>query len=217
MEAIIRPLWQDREQAGLLLSKKLNAFKGSNAIVIGIPYGGVCVAAVIAEALSLPLEVIACRKIPHPADSKRNIGSVSAHEVLMHDCSHTIPQDYVYHQIALIRNAIQYEWNFYYGKDSPASLTNKTVILVDDILKSADSMLACLREIQKQEPLQVIVVVPVVSADAARIVRSEADDIVFLRLEPVIYSANDHFEDYPDIDKTRVKELLNAARKQPAY
>ena len=205
---------QDRKEAGVLLSKKLAAYKNSDAVVVGIPHGGVCVASVIAELLSLRLEVMPCRQIRNPGDNKHNIGSVSVDEVFMHDCPHTIPQDYIYHQIALLRNAIAFENKGYYGNGKPCSFRHKVVILVDDILQSSDAMMACLGGIKKQAPLKVIVAVPCVSAEALQNLSTEADDVVFLDMKYSIESASDYFVDFPKIDEEKVKEILMASRKR---
>lgn len=206
-------LLQDREEAGYQLSKTLAAYKNSDAAVVGIPHGGVCVASVIAEALSLPLEIMPCRKIKHPADGGKNIGSVSEDEVFIHDCSHTIPQDYIYHQIVLLQNAISHEVKKYYGSARHQSFRYRTVILVDDILSAADTMMACLRSIRKQRPLKVVVAVPVVAAEAARIVSAEADDIKFIKMEASLDSPHVYFADFPKVDENRVKELFESSRK----
>lgn len=206
-------LLQDREEAGRMLSEKLNAYKNGNAVVIGIPHGGVFVASALADELSLPMEVMPCRSVRHPADTKKTIGSVSANAVVIHDLSHAIPQDYIYHQIALLRRSIQRENRQYYSEASFPSLLYKTIILVDDFLETSDSIMASLREIKRQKPLRIIVAVPIVNAESARIVRTEADDIIFIRMEHSIGSPDDYFNAFPNVDEAQVKGLLNTSRK----
>lgn len=210
----MKALLEGREEAGRLLSKKLEGYKNTNSIVVGIPHGGVCVAAAVAEALALPLEVVACRRIKHPADSKKSVGSVGATDVFIHDCSASIPQDYVWHQIVLLRNVIQYEHRLYYENVAPVPLRYKTVILVDDILKTGDAIMAALMEIRKQLPLKVVVAVPAVTAEAARLVRGQVEDISFLRIQPNIRSGKGQYATYPEVDECKVKELLTAARER---
>lgn len=213
MESIRHVLWQDREQAGRLLSRKLDVYRNTNALVVGIPRGGVFVAVPVAERLALPMEVMGCRAIVHPADSKRTIGSVSANEVSVRDDTRfsPVPQDYIYHQVVLHRNVLHYERDLYDGERKPPSFHYRTVILVDDVLRNSDSILACLREIRKQQPLKVVVAVPLVSAEAARVVRGEADDIVFLHMAPVFYSERHFFASFPKVADRDVKELLDAS------
>ncbi len=213
MQAVMDSLLQDRAQAGKLLSNKLSNYKNGNAVVVGIPHGGVCVAYSVAEALSLPMEILPCRGIKHPADHKKVIGSVSVNEVLIHDVPQNIPQDYIYHQIELIRSALRYEHHQYYGSSYPSSFLYKTVIVVDDVLHSSDSILACVRGIRKQRPLKIVVAVPVVAAEAARTVQAEVDEFIFLQMESVINSGKDYYENFPNVDARQVKELLEQSRK----
>lgn len=203
----------DRELAGRLLCNKLESHVDSNTVVFGIPPGGACVAAEISAMFSLPMEVIFCREIKHPADPARTIGSVSVKDVLIHDCSHSIPQDYIAHQIAMLRNVVRYEQNRYYGGRQPASVRYKTVIMVDDILESSDALLACVHEIKKQQPLKLIVAAPVVSVEAARTLRGEVDHIIFLRMEHTITSGKDYFIHLPEVTEEKVKQLLESTRK----
>lgn len=214
---VMNEILRDREQAGYQLASALAEFRNSNAVVVGIPHGGVSVASAIAESLALPLEVMSCRKIKHPADEKRTIGSVCEDEVFIHDCSHTIPQDYIYHQIALLRNAIAHEIKKYYGSTQRQTFRYRPVILVDDVLSRSDSMMACLQSIRKQNPLKIIVAIPIVAAEAARIVGAEADDMKFLRMEPSVETPATYFDDFPKVDDKRVNELLRSRKMVKLY
>lgn len=221
MEGYIDIMIKDRQQAGELLSRRLKAYQ-NNAVVVGIPHGGVCVASAIAENLALPLEIMPCRKIKHPADKTKNIGSVSYTEACIHDCPFDVPQDYIYHQMALLRHAISHQQRIYYEDFEAIKLQYKTVILVDDILRSSDTMLACLREIRKQNPLNVIVAVPVVNTEAARLIREEADDLVFLRMENTKDTLHHYYADFPVISDEEVREIFQKSKKkntrlQPAF
>ncbi|UII30658.1 hypothetical protein LVD17_20405 [Fulvivirga ulvae] len=209
MDGLTEILLRDREHAGELLSMKLRACKEDpNTVVVGIPHGGVCVAWVIAENLKLPLEVMPCRKIKHPTDKNKNIGSVSYSEACIHDCPFDVPQDYIYHQMALLRHAINYQQKIYYGDTEPISLQYKTVILVDDILKARDTMIACLREIRKQNPLKIVVAVPVVNVEAARTISEETDDFIFLRMRNELEGLDRYYSSFPGVNDEEVRVLL---------
>lgn len=204
---------QNRAEAGYLLAKKLETCRDSNTIVVGIPRGGVCVAAMVAQTLSLPLDVMICRKMAHPADRNLTIGSVSQEDIFLHDVD-SIPQDYVCHQVALLRNAMEREQKMYYPNRKPLSLRDRQVILVDDFLSSPDAILACLRSIRNQAPLRIIVAVPIVAAEAARSVSALADDLIFIKMESSILSPSECYIDYPPIDEQHVKELLMASDRR---
>jgi putative phosphoribosyl transferase len=211
MQLMMKEALLDRYEAGYLLSRKLDGFKNGNSIIVGIPNGGLCVAAIVAETLSLPLEIMMCRKMVHPGDGKRTIGSVSQDEIFIHD-SQTIPQDYVAHQILLLRNAMNFERKKYCSTDGVADLRDKEVILVDDVLNSGDTIMACLRSIRKQTPLKIIVAVPIVTAEAARVVRAEADELIFLKMANAMGSPEEYFQEAPCVDEAKINVMLRLPR-----
>lgn len=211
MKTTTKGIFSSREEAGRQLTQKLESYRGSDAVVVGIPYGGVVVAATLAEELGLPLDVVLCRKIQHPGNHKKTIGSVAASEVFVQDCSRTIPQDYIYHQVILLRNAIRYERDLYRSGRPRKSLRGRTVIVVDEMLRSCDSIVACLLEITAQQPRNVIVAAPVVTAEAANSVRRQVDDLIFLRRVAPNGPVSDYFTEFPDVDRESVKALLAAA------
>lgn len=203
----------NRENAGIMLAQKLTGLDHANAIVVGIPHGGVCVAAQVAEHLHLPLEVIMCRKIKDPSDKSKTIGSVSANDVIMHDVARSIPQDYVYFQTIRLRNEIKYEYDFYYGSEPPLDLEYKTVIIVDDILVNADTLLAAIQEVRKRSALRVIVAVPFVQTEAARIIQSETDGLVFLKMQQHIRTPLEYYREFPEVKEWTVRKLLEESKK----
>lgn len=169
--------------AGRLLGANLRTFKDSQAVVVGIPRGGALVAAALSEELKLPFDVMPCRKIKHPADGTKSIGSVSAREVLLNPLVHDLPQDYIGHQVVMIRNSVQADDRFYHNEVPPLSVDGKTVILVDECLWTSNSMMACLVSIKKQKPQKVIVAVSVATPEAISAIGRLADDVIVLHIE----------------------------------
>ena len=135
-----------------MLAKKLEAYRNSSAVVIGIPPGGVCVASAVAKHLSLPLEVMPAQRIKHPVDKNKSLGSVGLTEVYIFDDADNVPHDFIAHQIAILKNANSAENNFYYANNPNLSLKDKIVIITDDLLKSSEVMMACVREAKKYQP-----------------------------------------------------------------
>ncbi|SKC87702.1 phosphoribosyltransferase family protein [Ohtaekwangia koreensis] len=204
---------QDREQAGYLLSKKLLLYKNSNALVVGLGHGGAVVGYHVAHALQLSFAVIPCRKIKHPANSAQTIGSVSMNEVLMLEDIHGIPQDYIYHQILLSRIGIEREFNFYYANKPRPIIENRTVIIADDVLEEGNAIIACLRSIKKQNPTDVVVAIPIVTAAAFRAISLEADDVVFLKKESSNEPVRNIYASLPTVKEEEVRDLLLKSMK----
>jgi predicted phosphoribosyltransferase len=207
-----RPQAENRRIAGILLAQKLATLDLYNAVVVGVPHGGVCVAAEVADYFHLPLDVMMCRKISDPSDQSKTIGSVSRNEVVMHDQHCSIPQDYLYFQTIRLKNEIKLDNDFYYAEEPKLDFEFKTVILVDDFLSSADTLLACVRDIRKKRALKIIVAVPFVQSDAATIIRREADDLVFLRMQQSIHSPTEYYSDFPEVKEWTVRDLLRRSR-----
>jgi len=207
---------QDRARAGKLLAWKLHEFVGDNAVVTGITRGGVLVAAAIAAELGLPLEIIPCRKIKHPSDNHKSLGAVCGDEVSTHYENHDIPQDYIYHQINMIRYALALERKYYYGDECPASLNGKTVIVADDWLQTGDTILASLKSILKQNPHKLIVAIPFLSIACANVLRQHANEIIYLQLDQHVRTAAECFIHFPDVEMEEVKASLRKLKHSRA-
>jgi predicted phosphoribosyltransferase len=175
---------RNRKEAGRMLGEKLMWLKNSEASVVGVPYGGAVIGYHLAKILSLSFDVIACKSIPHPADPRKTIGSVSTDQVVIHDEGYDIPRDYIYHQIVRSQRALKAQQAFYRsGKPDELTIENEEVIVVGDILRSADSLIALIRTLRNQKPKKILVAASMVTPDALRQLASEIDEVVFLFVE----------------------------------
>lgn len=204
---------QDRQSAGKALAEQIAQLQIVDAVVVGVPTGGVVVAASIAEELGLPLEIMSCNSIQNPTDRSKYVGSVGSNEAFFHDCPRKIQQDSLNLLVATLRNKIRHQQEFYYGSDVPVVLGSRSVILVDDWVTSPDELAACLLEIRAQRPLNVIVAVPFIEAEAAKVIESQADKLVFLRSQNSINSPLDFYDNFPPIDDWVVRSLLKKSRE----
>lgn len=203
----------DRRQAGLRLAQKLFQNRSSNSVVFGVPYGGAVVGYNVAKRLSLYFDVIGCRPIPHPADQRRTIGSVSVDQVVLHDEEYDIPRDYIYHQIMRAQNALNAQESFYRSaRPADVTVNNREVIVAGDIVKSADSLLAAIRTLRKRKPNKIIVAAPVVTPDAMARLSHEVDEMVFLFMEDSIPSGG-FYEETAIIRDEDIKDLLRRSVK----
>jgi len=70
-------IFTDRAAAGRELARELAHWKGTDAVLFGIPRGGVVVAAEVARALGLPLDVAIVRKLGAPSREEYAIGAIA--------------------------------------------------------------------------------------------------------------------------------------------
>lgn len=94
---------QNREEGAHFLAKRLMKYRKGDAIVVGVGLGGTSMGFSLARELRLPFELVLCRQIEDPGDPKRTIGSVSDCEVLIHNESHDMPQDFLTHKVSKLQ------------------------------------------------------------------------------------------------------------------
>lgn len=199
---------QNRKRAAELLGEKLILYKNANAVIVAIPRGGVPVGYHLAAELHLPLEVILCKRIKDVVDSHQSLGWVSLDGVAMPGENLDFPQDYIYHQVALLQHSLKAQYRSYYEDRKPMDLQGKVVILVDDRLETESQMLACLKIIRDQMPEKIIVAVPVATSRAAQKVVGQADDFICLLMPSRVEAAEAFYEFVPPVTDEEVKALL---------
>jgi predicted phosphoribosyltransferase len=207
----INPLvkFKDRADAAQLLANKLKGYKDkTDAVVIAILAGGVPIGYHLSSLLNLPFDIIPCKKICHPSKIGKTIGSVTLNEISIHDDT-DIPGDYTHHQVRKIQNELIARYKLDMQDRKPISLKEKTVILVDDRLKTGDTMLACLKSIKIRKPSKIIVAVPVTTLAASHQIIGEVDDFICVVKTFDFQHTDDFYENLPRVNDREVKNFLD--------
>ena len=158
------PLFRDRSHAGAQLAAQMQAYRHQHPLVLGIPRGGVPVAAEVARRLDCELDVVVARKLGAPGYSELAIGAVTANggrflneDVIRHlAVSHAYIEQVTEEQSAEARRR---EERFRGGRKA-ADVKGRVVIIVDDGLATGATMRAAVRSVRQWEPARVIVAVP---------------------------------------------------------
>jgi len=155
-------MFKDRIEAGEQLVNKLLEFRNNkNAIVVTIPRGGLPIGNVIAKKLNLPLEIVLSKKIGHPLHKEFAIGAVTLNDIILSEDARDISNSYIDNETSRIRAILKQRQDLYYGVRTPASLKDKTVILVDDGIATGQTLMSSINFIHQQKPSQIIVALPV--------------------------------------------------------
>jgi putative phosphoribosyl transferase len=205
-------LFRDRREAGRELGKRLAAEKGTDALVLGLPRGGVPVAAEVARALHAELDVLVSRKLGSPLSPELAIGAVTANgdTFLNQDVIDQLRVSDAY--LASVTaseqaEARRREVRFRGARPAPR-VASRTVILVDDGLATGATMRAAVRSVRQQRPGRLIVAVPVGPRDACAALRREADQVVCI-YEPDYFDAvGSYYADFRQVEDTEVEEML---------
>jgi predicted phosphoribosyltransferase len=207
------PLFADREEAGRRLAAKLADLADRDLVVLGVPRGGVEVAAVIADAIGAPLDVVIPRKVGAPGNPELGIGAVAEEvEVLDQRLIRVlgVGEDYLHREIAAQRVEIRRRAMTYRGDRPPVPIGGRIAVLVDDGVATGGTAVAALRWARARGAERVILAVPVAPAEAVERLKEEADEVRVLATPEPFYSVGQWYEWFPQVSDERVVELLRS-------
>jgi predicted phosphoribosyltransferase len=205
-------IYFDRLDAGQQLAQKLARFEGSDVVILALPRGGVVLGVEVAKELEAPLGLVLVRKIGHPAYPEYAIGAVAEDEMPIYNEDELTGIDSGWLKQA---NAAASQLNkqrraMYFGSDYiPPSITNKTVIIVDDGIATGLTMEAAVRAIQNKHANRIIIAVPVASLESIHRLEGLADEIIILE-DPRTFrgSVGAHYQQFEPVDDKEVQSLL---------
>ena len=190
--------------------------------VLGLPRGGVAVAAPVAKALHATLDVIVVRKVGFPDQPELAFGAIAPLNIVVREprVADELSEYDDLHDAAFERAAseeqreLERREQLYRADLPPLDLSGRTAILVDDGLATGSTMLAAIRAARAMKAARIIVAAPVASPDAAALVATEADETVFLETPP-LFSIGQWYEEFAQLDDHEVCRLLAHARGPP--
>ncbi|OHA79103.1 MAG: hypothetical protein A2747_01185 [Candidatus Yonathbacteria bacterium RIFCSPHIGHO2_01_FULL_44_41] len=207
-------IFKDRSEAGKKLAEVLTEFKNSSAIVLALPRGGVMTGKEIAEALSLPLDIIVTRKIGAPGNDEYAIGAIDLDgNGVWNEMEHAyVDKKWLEAKIASEKIEAKRRWDTYRKGRGELDLKNKVVIIVDDGIATGLTMQAAVAYAKHKGAERIIVAVPVASAESVRTLKNSAD--VRTIETPTFFSAvGEWYEDFPQVSDKEVVSAL--APKSP--
>jgi predicted phosphoribosyltransferase len=204
----------DRAEAGRELAGYLQRYAGrTDVIVLGLPRGGVPVAAIVAGALAAPLDVFTVRKLGVPGYRELAMGAIASGgaRVLdqrliadLHVSESAVAQVIAEEQRELARR----EHVFRAGRE-PLKISGLIAILVDDGLATGSTMLAAVQACRDLGPSKVVVAVPVGSDEACRKLEQVADEVICARVPARFSAVGRWYVDFSETSDREVSALLN--------
>lgn len=207
-------MFASRQDAGEKLARFLQQEGVQGDFVVGLPRGGVVVAAEVAHELHLPLDIVVVRKIGHPWHREYALGAIAENGVVVLD-------EQLLRNNPLIRadldeviqeetqRLLDYQARFH--RPAPPDLSGKSVILVDDGLATGATTEAAVLSLRKQNPASITVAAPVGSANAVDRLRRVADDIAVLYVDPDFDAVGRYYEIFTQTTDDEVTDLLKAS------
>jgi putative phosphoribosyl transferase len=210
----------DRTEAGRALAAHQSDHAGPDLAVLGLPRGGVVVAAEVARALHGALDIVVVRKVGVPWQPELAMGAIAA----VDSDVETVRDERVLAHVAVDDDA--FAWarerevaelrrrEAAYRQGRPATpLAGRPVVVADDGLATGPTMRAAVAAVRRQEPARLTVAVPVASPTACDAFAAEVDDVVCL-WAPADFSAVG--QGYQDLRATTDDEVRDALARSTA-
>jgi putative phosphoribosyl transferase len=150
--------------------------------VLGLPRGGVPVAAEIGSRLGAPLDVFVARKIGAPGHQELGVGAVAEgyDGLVVSDTARRLGLDQTQLRdlAGEVRQELQRRVGIYRGGRSLPELAGRDVILVDDGVATGVTAEAALRALRARRPRTLILAAPACAREAADRLADIADELV---------------------------------------
>jgi putative phosphoribosyl transferase len=208
-------MFKDRLDAGRQLASRLARYTALEPVVVGLPRGGLPVAAEVADRLGAPLDIIVVRKIGLPWQPELGIGAVAEggirvlNDVLVEE----VGIEPIELEAATARERVELARRVhrYRGERSAVPVDGRVVIVVDDGLATGYTARAAIEAIRRGGARRVILAVPVAPEDSVAAMRGVADEVVVVDTPPRFFAIGDFYEDFAQTSDEEVVSLLERA------
>jgi predicted phosphoribosyltransferase len=205
----------DRRAGGRALGAQLAAeyAKRSDVVVLGLPRGGVPVAADVARELHAPLDVLIVRKLGVPGHEELAMGAIASGDVVVRneDVLHSLsnPNQALDDAIERERRELLRREREYRGIRAPVDLANKTVIVVDDGMATGSTMRAAVIAARARGAARIVAAVPHAAREACIDLGRLADECICCRTPSPYVAVGMWYDHFPQTSDAEVKGLLN--------
>ncbi|MCQ4083892.1 phosphoribosyltransferase [Streptomyces sp. RB6PN25] len=211
-------IFTDRTDAGRQLAARLDHFKGENPVVVGLPRGGVVVAAQVAQALDAPLDVCLVRKLGVPFQPELAMGAIGEDGVrVVNDevvRGARVFEDELAAAEAQERTVLERRAYRYRGERPPIELTGRTVLVVDDGVATGSTARAGCRIVRGRGAGRVVLAVPVAPRGWTAWLGQDADELVCLHTPVHFYAIGQFYADFRQTTDDDVVDCLRRAARR---
>ena len=209
-------IFQDREEAGLLLAERLQAYRADPAtIVVALPRGGVIVGYAISQALRVPLEVFLSRKLGAPDNPEYAIGAVTETgsiywnpEALRIMGGFSTASPYFNEMVQAQREEIKRRQELYRNGRPLPDLKDRTVLLVDDGVATGATFLAAVEALRGLHVRRLVAAIPLGPKETLREITAAVDALVVLSVPEPFAAVGNHYANFQQISDEEVVRCL---------
>jgi len=220
-------VFRDRQEAGRLLAHRLEKYRAEEpagkgattgrtyaAVVLGVPRGGVEVAADVARELGLELDVVVAAKVSAPSNPEFAVGAVSADGEVHVNPAAALPADEVRRLSGPAHAKVTREAALFRAGRGALDLEDRIAIVVDDGLATGLTALAAIGYLRRLGAERIVLAVPVTPSDTARMLASHVDELVVLETPSSFSAVGQFYRSFGQVEDAQVLELLSRARQR---
>lgn len=200
-----------RRDAGVKLGNYLSEDGLQVDFVLGLPRGGVVVAAEVARILDARMDVLVVRKIGHPRHREFAVGAIAEPDIVILD-REVIERTHVrrdeLHEIINEEQQRLREYQAVFERNQPPDITNKSVVIVDDGLATGSTMEVAVKSAHQRRAAKVSVAVPVASSSAFERIQAAGARVYALIVDPEFDAVGRFYDTFAQVEDQEVLELL---------
>jgi predicted phosphoribosyltransferase len=206
-------LYHDREHAGRQLGRELAESRlGGDVIVLGLPRGGVPVAAEVAKALAAPLDVLVVRKLGAPYNPELAVGAIAYGGITVYNDDLLAALGLDESDLEPLRahelRELERRETAYRGRKPPPDVTGKTVIIVDDGIATGATTYAAVLATRALRPAEIVVAAPTSALDSVERLQAVADRVIVGATPEPYFGVGAWYEDFPQLSDAEVVDCL---------
>jgi putative phosphoribosyl transferase len=210
-----QPRFADRSDGGRLLAERLVRYASRpDVVVLGLPRGGMPVAAEVASALGAPLDVFLVRKLGVPGHEELAMGAIASGgvRVLNDDVVRAarISEPELERVAARELETLEAREIAYRGGRPPVEVRDRTAILVDDGLATGATMRAAIGALRDRGAARIVVAVPTAPRETCEALAREVDEVVCATTPEPFTAVGLWYRDFSPVSDDEVRRLLDA-------
>ncbi|MER6124957.1 phosphoribosyltransferase family protein [Streptomyces sp. NPDC001795] len=208
-------VFTDRLEAGRRLGARLQYLRGQDVVVMGLPRGGVPVAAQVAEALDAPLDVCLVRKLGVPFQPELGMGALGEDGVRVINEAVVREARVTQEEVAQVeereREVLERRGRRYRRERAPVPIAGRTVVVVDDGVATGSTARAACRIARARGAAHIVLAVPVAPEDWTDRLGTEADELVCLETPRNFFAIGQFYGDFSQTEDEEVAACLERA------
>jgi len=208
-------VFHDRQSAGALLGADVSKAELQHPVVLGVPRGGVPVAARVAETINAPLDVILVRKLGVPHQPELAMGAIGEDDIVIinHDVLRaTGVGDVVFAEVESRERAeLDRRLRYVRAVRTREPLAGCSAVIVDDGIATGATVRAAIGVARANGAREVTVATPVAPAEVVEMLRSEADRVICLAQPEPFGAVGRWYRNFDAVSDSEVVELMSMA------